>query len=70
MLLSLLTGWASPSAAFEFGAIVVYDIWDIAAVAGHVHKHNEELRKSLSVTPIIFPDKKGLGAGLQFSFSF
>lgn len=46
-------------------------IWDIVSVPSAVHEHNLEIaRRSLSVAPVIIPDKKGLGAGLQLNFSF
>ncbi len=46
-------------------------IWDIVSVPSAVHEHNLEIaRRSLTVAPVIIPDKKGFGAGLQFNYSF
>ncbi len=69
----LLTAFGGLGALSQIGfwATCGLAILDIILVSSYVQKHNAEIqRKSLSVAPIVFPDKKGLGAGLQLSFSF
>lgn len=46
-------------------------VWDILAVRIRVHEHNLELqRKAMTVAPIIYPDKKGVGVGIQIQLRF
>ncbi len=44
---------------------------EIVYVPFAVHARNEMIKKSaLTVAPVIIPDKKGAGAGIQISYSF
>lgn len=46
-------------------------LWDILSVNEDVRKHNLELqKKNLTVAPIVIPDKKGPGLGIQFRLIF
>ena len=69
-LLTLFGGLGALS-QIGFWATCGLAILDIMLVSSYVQKHNLEIqKKSLTVAPIVFPDKKGVGAGIQFSFSF
>lgn len=55
-----------------FGGIAVFfisSIRDIASVSRKVREHNEEIRNiALSIAPIIIPQKKTFGIGVQVQF--
>jgi hypothetical protein len=72
LLTWVLGGRITPAIGYAgFGAMIVSTVWDVAVVGSCVHKHNLELqRQSFAIAPVVFPDKKGIGAGFQLRITF